>query len=112
MKKALKIAQQDTVATALEHIAKHEELTIIESDGSVSAVLKAEDRIPFGFKVAIQKIRKHEKVIKYGTEIGVSTSDIEPGHLIHIHNVQSNRIPIPEERIRQMMKDMNIEMLD
>lgn len=112
MKKALRITQDDNVATALEQITKDEEVTIIGSDGSVLSTMNVKENIPFGFKVALRKIVKNEKVIKYGTEIGLCYKDIEIGHLAHIHNVQSNRIAIPQERIKQMVDDMGIETLE
>jgi altronate dehydratase small subunit len=51
----------------------------------------AKDEIPFGHKVALQKIPKRGAVIKYGERIGRAIRPIEPGELVHIHNVEGER---------------------
>lgn len=42
-----------------------------------------------GQKVAAQTILSGEPVLRYGASIGVATCDIEPGELVHDHNVAS-----------------------
>jgi len=49
------------------------------------------DTIPRGHKVALRAIRAGERVIKYGSPIGLASSDIAPGAHVHIHNVASTR---------------------
>ena len=49
------------------------------------------DPIPAGHKVAIAAIAAGEAVIKYGSPIGIASSDIEAGRHVHTHNVASNR---------------------
>lgn len=48
-------------------------------------------------------------MIKYGCSIGVCTKNIEKGTLIHIHNVKSRKIDIPEGIRREIMRQMNIQ---
>ncbi len=91
MAKALVINKKDNVATALENLKEGEEINIsIKDKGEVRRV-KLRQQIPFGHKLAIEKIEKGQAVIKYGEEIGRATQDIEIGQHVHIHNVESLR---------------------
>ncbi len=51
----------------------------------------AREQIPFGHKIALQKIRRGGPVIKYGERIGKAIREINPGELVHIHNVAGER---------------------
>jgi len=86
-KKALVIHPRDNVATALEDVYEGEEVEI-ERGGRVVRVT-ARARIPFGHKIAIERIRRGEEVIKYGEAIGIASADIEIGDHVHVHNVES-----------------------
>jgi len=91
MAKALVINKKDNVATALENLKEGEEINIsIKDKGEVRRV-KLRQQIPFGHKLAIEKIEKGQAVIKYGEGIGRATQDIEIGQHVHIHNVESLR---------------------
>jgi altronate dehydratase len=41
-------------------------------------------------------VAEGEAVSKYGEVIGKASQDITPGDYVHIHNVQSNRMQLPE----------------
>ena len=49
--------------------------------------LTALELIGRGHKVALRTIKAGEEVLKYGQVIGVATQDIEPGRLVHLHNL-------------------------
>jgi len=51
----------------------------------------AKEEIPFAHKIALQGIPRGGAVIKYGERIGRATRKIEPGELVHIHNVEGER---------------------
>ena len=53
--------------------------------------VKTKEEIPFGHKIALRKIPKGRAVIKYGERIGRAIQTIEPGELVHIHNVEGER---------------------
>lgn len=53
--------------------------------------VKTKEEIPFGHKIAIRKILRGRPVIKYGERIGRAIRTIEPGELVHIHNVRGER---------------------
>ncbi len=107
-KKVLKMNSSDNVATVLSDIEKGDEFLVISSDGFELEHLTAADNLRFGFKVSLTKIQEGDKIIKYGSEIGICYKDIGKAELVHIQNVKSNRISIPKERIDQMIKDMGI----
>lgn len=46
-----------------------------------------------GHKVAVRRIARGEKILKYGVPIGSATCDIEPGDHVHLHNMQSDYLP-------------------
>ena len=85
MNAAIVISGADNVATALEPLDSGQTVQIGE------ITLTIADAIPRGHKVALRAIRAGERVIKYGSPIGLASSDIAPGAHVHIHNVASTR---------------------
>jgi len=77
---------KDNVATARSPLGAGTLLKLTEQKTIV-----AREQIPFGHKVALQKIRKGGPVIKYGERIGRAIREINPGELVHIHNVAGER---------------------
>lgn len=64
--------------------------------------LIALDLIGRGHKVALKPIATGEEVLKYGQVIGVATQDIEPGRLVHLHNLAM----VPSEHAHQFSVDI------
>jgi len=85
VKAALVISVRDNVATALRTLEAGEHVALNGTDIDVSA------RVPAGHKIAIRLILRGEPVLKYGSEIGIATADIQPGEHVHTHNVASTR---------------------
>jgi altronate dehydratase small subunit len=85
----LVISEADTVATALEDIAAGTETTV--RLGNQVSTVRALERIPFGFKIALTGIPRGAHVIKYGESIGVASSNIQRGQLVHVHNIEGVR---------------------
>jgi len=77
---------KDNVATAKSPIKRGTLLTLPKGK---KVIVKEE--IPFGHKVALQRISAKGPVIKYGERIGRAIRKIEPGELVHIHNVEGER---------------------
>lgn len=50
-------------------------------------MIKLEEEIPFGHKIALRRIPKCGAVIKYGERIGKAIREIKTRELVHIHNV-------------------------
>lgn len=89
MKRALIIASNDNVASALENIVAGEKVEARLGKKVVS--LLAREEVPFGFKIALKEIPKGGDVVKYGEVIGKASAAIAEGSLVHIHNVEGAR---------------------
>jgi altronate dehydratase small subunit len=53
--------------------------------------IEARQEIPFAHKIALRRISRGGAVIKYGERIGRATRVIQPGDLVHVHNVTGER---------------------
>jgi altronate dehydratase len=63
--------------------------TLVEFAGGKK--IKVREEIPFAHKIALRRIPKGGAVIKYGERIGKAVRMIQPGELVHIHNVVGER---------------------
>lgn len=88
-KGALILAEADNVATAIDDIEPGTDVPV--RLGKEVRTVKALERIPFGFKMAVADIPKGADVIKYGESIGKASSDIKKGNMVHIHNLEGAR---------------------
>ncbi len=86
---ALMLSPKDNVATALQDIEAGAEAAL--RLGKDVRSVKALERIPFGFKLAVADIPKGAPVTKYGEVIGKASSDIKRGQLVHVHNIEGAR---------------------
>ncbi len=77
---------KDNVATARVEMDAG---VVLSGDDRDDIVVR--ERIPFGHKMALEQIASGEPVVKYGQRIGVATSDIDPGDLVHTHNLSGER---------------------
>jgi len=77
---------KDNVATAKSPIKSGTSLNI-----SKGKEIIAKEEIPFAHKIALRRIPKDGAVVKYGERIGRAIREIEPGELVHIHNVVGER---------------------
>ena len=88
-KGAIKLTDRDNVATNLEETSPGGEVEVRLGDRVEK--IKALDAIPFGFKISIDDIAKGSHIIKYGESIGIASSDIKKGSMVHIHNLEGAR---------------------
>ena len=72
----VKLNENDNVATALREI----------NAGEITQDLASKNIIPKGHKIALRKIVKGEKIIKYDQLIGIASKDILPGEHVHVEN--------------------------
>jgi len=77
---------RDNVATAKSPIGSGIFITF-----SKRKKIEIREEIPFGHKISLRRIPKGGAVIKYGERIGRAIRSIEPGELVHIHNVVGER---------------------
>jgi altronate hydrolase len=57
--------------------------------GAYEARLRGDVRL--GHKIALVRVPKGERVLKYGQTIGFATETIEPGDWVHTHNLEAGR---------------------
>lgn len=89
---ALVMSEDDNVATALADLSAGRELPTdaVEQIEREESLTLTED-VPFGHKFALTTIESGESVRKYGEQIGVASTDIDPGEWVHTHNCDSTR---------------------
>ncbi len=81
--------EKDNVATALSDAVAGDLIEFTNSKALQGMELA--EAVPYGFKFAVQAIRKGEEIIKYGEIIGLATEDIGKGNIVHVHNVEGQR---------------------
>lgn len=86
---AMIIDLKDTVAVAIEQIAKGEDINY--KVGDEVKTIKALNDVQIYHKLAIKDMVKGEPVVKYGEHIGLAANDIKIGEHVHTHNVESHR---------------------
>jgi altronate dehydratase small subunit len=80
---------KDNVATLLSDVDKNEMLQARLGEKSMEEQVR--EPIRFGHKFSLSRIHKGANVVKYGEIIGRATHDIDKGHHVHVHNVESLR---------------------
>ncbi|PAB59704.1 UxaA family hydrolase [Anaeromicrobium sediminis] len=110
MKKVIKKSSNDNVATALESINSSEKVQIISDKNENLGEIEALESIPFGNKIALVHIKDSDEIIKCGFSIGITTKEISKGKLVHVHNVESQRVDIPAMAKKEIIKQMGIKV--
>lgn len=83
--RALVMADEDTVATALTDLEAGDRLTDADPPLTVT------EAVPFGHKIALTDMAAGETVRKYGEVIGEASVSIARGAWVHTHNCDSTR---------------------
>jgi altronate dehydratase small subunit len=83
------VAEESGALAELEEIEAGEEVRVPVGERTLS--LEARERIPFGFKIALQDIARGDIIRKYGETIGKASRAIAKGALVHIHNLEGTR---------------------
>ncbi|MGQ9679841.1 MAG: UxaA family hydrolase [Candidatus Bathyarchaeia archaeon] len=91
--KAIQIDEKDNVATATSDIPVGGEVEVIPPNGMVIIRIKSLDPISFSHKIALQNLKKGDRVVKYGEAIGIASKDIRIGEWVHINNLESLTVP-------------------
>ena len=107
MSKAIIMSEADNVATLLAGIAVGAAVSLIDKQGSALPAIDALENIPAGNKIALRDLQPGENMIKYGAACGKISAPIRKGELVHVHNVKSERINIPDEIIEDILREMN-----
>ena len=110
IKKVILMEANDNVATALDDIIKNDSVVLLSHNNEILGNLNALNNIPFGNKIALKNIPVGCEIIKYNSTIGESTKNIVQGELVHVHNVKSLRVDIPEAFKKEIVRQMNIDV--
>ena len=89
MIKAIKIKNNDNVATLIGNVKANGLVNIFNNDGS-SYEIKAKEKILFGHKISIKKIKANAKIIKYNSSIGTAKKNIDQGCHVHTEVIRSH----------------------
>ncbi|MDR1773670.1 MAG: UxaA family hydrolase [Clostridioides sp.] len=84
------IEKEDNVIVAIYDIKKGEEVEYLQKNGEINK-FEVLDDIKMFHKIAIEDIKKGEKIIKYGEHMGEASKDIKKGEHVHTQNVNSVR---------------------
>ena len=82
----LVLSPEDNVVVCRRDVRAGERLVM---DGDV---VIARSDVALGHKIARHAIHRGAKVVKYGMSIGSSTSEIQAGEWVHLHNMKSDYI--------------------
>lgn len=91
-KKALKMDENDNVATLTSDVNVGNVVDVISKKGDLETDVTAKNAIPICHKISLIHIGKGEDIIKYASVIGVASKSIKKGEHVHIHNVKSLKV--------------------
>ncbi len=83
-RKIISLNERDNVVVALCDLEKDDKILI----GGIEILLGS--NVGAGHKIAVADIGISEKVIKFGQTIGIATSEITKGSLVHTHNMRTS----------------------
>lgn len=86
---AIRIGEQDNVATVVDAVGPGEKVTVTGADSGDAVAAAA--AIPAGHKIAVAGIEAGAPVVKYGEVIGVASAAIARGAHVHSHNLDALR---------------------
>src|SRR5437870_4686896 len=81
---AVQLRPEDNIAVAARNLPAGAELQV---NGHM---LRVDQRIGMGHKIALGNIKKGEPIYKYGQIIGFASQDIVRGDHVHVHNVAAD----------------------
>ena len=88
--RALLLDPADNVAVAVRPLEAGETVEL------AGASVELREPIRFGHKFALRPLGRGDRVLKYHETIGIAAADIAAGEHVHVHNVESSRLPGPE----------------
>lgn len=109
MLKAIQLSASDNVATLLGDLKKGDRVEVISAENQTVTQLTALQAITFGNKIALSDIANGNDILKAGYSVGRAIKAIPTGQLVHVQNVRSTRLDIPENIIQEIITQMNIE---
>ena len=118
MKRAIRMDENDHVATVLNDVQPGDEIGIHDTENLLLYTMTALERIPYGNKVALCALEAGDLLIKYGVPVGLCTrriacgQTVDSGQLVHVHNVKSRTVDIPPAIRREIIRQMEIQEVE
>ena len=84
----------DYVGVAVQDIKAGEEVLGVEIESGKEYNVTSNHDIPLGHKIALQAIKSGTTMIKYGENVGITTSDIKIGDWVHTHNLRNREVEL------------------
>lgn len=81
----------DHVGVAITPIEKGETVVGVFMDDDSTIEVKANESIPLGHKIALEQLEENTPVLKYGVQIGLTTTKWKIGDYVHTHNIKTAR---------------------
>lgn len=81
-KNVILINPHDNVATAIQEIKAGTPIVGVPEKEPIAA-----ENIPAAHKIALVEIPAGQPILKYGEPIGLAKNTIQPGQLVHTHNI-------------------------
>lgn len=106
--RAIQMDAQDNVATVLRDVGAGDPVQVYDEAQVPLCTVPALVPVPYGNKVALCDIGTGEHIVKYGEAVGVAIKPIRRGELVHVHNVRSMHLDIPDAIIQDIISIMNI----
>lgn len=79
---------RDNIAVAVRDLPAASEVAV------GTAKIRLAQPVRLGHKLALVRIPRGQRVLKYGQAIGVATEDIEPGQWVHSHNLTCGELEL------------------
>ena len=88
-KELLIMDMNDNIGIIKQEVSKGQKITI--QNPELNDFIEVKEDIPFGFKIAIKEINQKDIIYKYGEAIGMASSPISKGEMVHVHNIEGLR---------------------
>ncbi len=83
--------ESDNVGVAVDDLESGSVVTGRYRDQAGDLSITLTTAAPLGHKIAMKDISKGKEVIEYGVVIGLATTDISLGEIVHVHNMKGQR---------------------
>lgn len=107
-KRSIQMDSRDNVATVLSDVAEGDVVQVFDTNQNLLGQITARQSIPMGNKLALADLEAGGTMVKYGERVGTVCKPILKGQLVHVHNVRSIHLDIPEAIIQEIIQVMNI----
>jgi (2R)-sulfolactate sulfo-lyase subunit alpha len=81
----------DHVGVATSQIVEGEKVVGVFMDDNTEIEVVSRGNIPLGHKISLVELNEGEPVLKYGVQVGITTSNWVVGDYVHTHNIKTAR---------------------